>query len=145
MPNDYKHKTSIQIRFADIDSLDHVNHAKHITYMEHARINYFRDVIKTPVAWKEEGLILAKVVVDYKLPLLLGDTITVYTKCTRIGNKSFDLSYLIIKDLTPNPSPNGEGNIAATGLTTMVCYDYKRNKTIAVPEEWKKKMEEFEK
>ena len=143
MPNDYKHKTLIQIRFADIDSLDHVNHAKHITYMEHARISYFTDVIKTPVAWKEEGLILAKVVVDYKLPLLLGDTITVYTKCTRIGNKSFDLSYSIMKVL-----PLGEdlgGAIAATGLTTMVCYDYKQNKTIAVPEEWKKKMMEFEK
>ena len=135
----YKHKTPIQIRFKDIDLLGHVNNANHFTYLEYARVKYFDELAGTKINWNENGLILAKATLDYKLPILIHDKVFVYTKCSRIGNKSFDLSYSIIKD------ENGKEIILAEAMTVLVCYDYKKNQSISIPEEWKKKLQDFEK
>lgn len=136
--DNYKHKIPIQIRFKDIDLLGHVNNANHFTYLEYARVKYFDDVAGTEINWNEHGLILAKAVIDYKLPILLKDKVFVYTKCSRIGNKSFDLSYCIIKE------EKGNEIILAEGSTVLVCYDYRTGKSIPVPQEWKEKLERFE-
>ena len=134
----FKHRTALQIRFKDIDSLGHVNNANHLTYCEISRVKYFTDVIGENINWSKRGIILAKAVLDYKHPILLNDLIFVQTKCSRIGNKSFDLSYSIIKEL------NGQQTEMMSALTTMVCFDYSSQKTIKIPDEWRKKMVEFE-
>ncbi|MBI3500933.1 MAG: acyl-CoA thioesterase [Bacteroidetes bacterium] len=137
--NNYKHKTPIQIRFKDVDAFKHVNNANHFTYLESARVKYFDDVAGEEMNWSKQGIILAKAVVDYKLPILFKDKIFVYTKCSRIGNKSFDLSYLIIKE------ENRKEIILAEASTVLVCYDYEKGASIPMPEEWKKKINAFEK
>src|SRR5437868_6045177 len=96
--NGFKHKTPVQIRFKDIDALNHVNNANHVTYFELARVKYFDDVVGEPVNWSEQGIILAKITVDYKMPVYFKDEITVYTKCIRLGTKSFDLEYALVKN-----------------------------------------------
>ena len=134
----FKHKTPIQIRFKDIDGLNHVNNANHVTYFELARVKYFDDVVAEEVDWSEKGIILAKVSVDYKAPVYFKDKLFVYTKCTRLGNKSFDLEYLLCKD------ENGKETELASGNSVQVCYDYKKEQSIPIPDEWRKKVEEFE-
>ena len=92
-----KHKTIIQIRFADIDSLGHVNNANYLTYMESARIKYFVEVVGEKVDWTKNGIILAKATIDFKAPVELADQeVTVYTWCSNMGTKSFELSYSIV-------------------------------------------------
>ena len=137
--DNYKHKTPIQIRFKDIDLLGHVNNANHFTYLEYARIKYFDEVAGTEINWNENGLILAKAVVDYKLPILLKDKVFVYTRCSRIGNKSFDLSYAVIKE------EKGKEIVLAEAMTVLVCFDYKKGASISIPDDWRKKLEAFEK
>lgn len=132
-----KHKTQMSIRFADMDIMGHVNNANYLTYMESARIKYFNDVIGDKINWSKNGFILAKAIVDFKAPVYLRDEeIIVYTKCSKIGNKSFDLSYTLVKA--------GNQQEVAGGSTTLVAYDYGENKTITIPEEWKEKIIEFE-
>ena len=132
-----RHKTQISIRFADMDIMGHLNNAKYLTYMETARIKYFNDVIGNKINWSENGFILARAVVDFKAPVYLADEeIIVYTKCSKIGNKSFDLNYTMIK-------ANNRQEVAG-GITTLVAYSYGENKTIPIPEEWKAKINEFE-
>ena len=128
--NTSRHKTPIQIRFKDVDKLGHVNNANHLSYFELARTMYFRDVIKTAIDWSKQGLILAKAVVDYKAPIHFEDNIHVYTHCSRIGNKSFDLEYSLVKT-----TDNAEVELA-TGLSVLVCYDYTLNISIPVPSKW---------
>lgn len=132
-----KHKTPVQIRFGDVDLMGHVNHAVFLTYMELARIRYFNDVVGMQVNWSETGFIVAKVTVDFFSPLLLNDEeVTVLTGCTRFGNKSFDLSYTLLK--------SNDGAVAANGITTLVAYNYKTRKTIPIPDEWKNKIRSYE-
>ncbi len=132
-----KHITQIPIRFADMDIMGHLNNAKYLTYMETARIKYFNDVIGDKINWSENGFILARAVVDFKAPVYLTDEeIIVYTKCSKIGNKSFDLNYTMVKT-------NNRQEVAK-GITTLVAYSYGENKTILIPEEWKEKINKYE-
>jgi acyl-CoA thioester hydrolase len=134
----YKHKTQIQIRFKDVDRLGHVNNANHITYFELARVEYFNALMGDDVKidWESESLILAKMEMEYKQPILLEDKLFVYTWVSRIGTKSFDMSCTIARVI------NGVEVEAAKGLAVIVCFNYKTNQTILVPEEWKRKMME---
>ena len=133
-----KHKTPIQIRFKDIDVLGHVNNANHLSYLEMARISYFEKVVGSNINWNKDGIILAKVIIDYKMPMMLTDKVFVYTKCSKVGTKSFDLEYAIVKE------ENGKEIIVATATTIMVCYDYNSKNSVPIKEEWKKKMLAFE-
>ena len=126
-------ETPIQIRFVDIDNFGHVNNAIYLSYLEVSRLPYFDEIIGT-IDWLNRGIILAKAEVDYKMPILLKDEIKVKTWCSRIGSKSFDLSYSILK------TNNGAETEVAAAKTVMVCFDYKNQISIPLPEEWKTKM-----
>ncbi len=138
MYGNFLHRTPVQVRFKDIDKQGHVNNANHITYFETARVNYFNEVLGTDVDWDKTGLLLAKTEIDYFQPIFLQDIIEVYTKVSRIGQKSFDVSNVIVK------SENNELVECAVGKSVFVCYDYHKKITIQVPESWKKKFIAFE-
>ncbi|MBI4932059.1 MAG: acyl-CoA thioesterase [Bacteroidetes bacterium] len=135
----FKHKTPIQIRFKDVDMMGHVNNANHFTYLEIARAKYFDDVVAEEVNWSKEGIILAKLLCNYKMPILFKDKVFVYTKCAKIGNKSFELDYKIIKE------ENSKEIILAEASSVQVCFDYEKKENILMPEKWRKKIEAFEK
>lgn len=132
----FKHKTQVQIRFKDIDMMGHVNNANYITYFELARLTYFEALseVGVKIDWVNEGVILAKIEMEYKQPILLTDKVFVYTWASRMGSKSFDMSCTIVRVI------DGVEVEAAKGLAVIVCFNYKTNQTIAVPEIWKGKM-----
>lgn len=131
----YKHKTPIQIRFKDVDRLGHVNNANHITYFELARVEYFNALMgELRIDWDSESLILAKMEMEYKAPILLDDKIVVHTWISRVGNKSFDMSCTIVRE------KDGQETEMAKGLAIIVCFNYKTQQTIPIPEAWKAKM-----
>jgi acyl-CoA thioester hydrolase len=135
----YKHKTPIQLRFKDGDVMGHVNNANHLTYIELARVKYFEEVVGFDSNWsQQQGIILARVEIDYKQPLFLRDNVFVYTRCSKIGKKSIELSWVIVRDNSL------QEEIVAQGIAVLVCYDYGENKTIEVPEIQRKKIEQFE-
>ena len=134
----FKHKSAIQIRFKDIDHMGHVNNANHITYFELARIHYFRDVINEVVNWNEQGVILAKIEINYHRPILLSDNVFVYSRVSKMGNKSYEVEYVITVE-------NGSDiAICASGMSVQVCYNYLNNSTVAIPESWREKVQQFE-
>lgn len=134
----FKHKIPVQLRFKDGDVMGHVNNANHFTYFELARVYYFRDVVGKDINWNQDGIILARIIIDYKNPLLITDEVFAYTRCSRFGKKSFDLEYLLV-------AKKGDEELAlATGVSTLVCYNYETKQSVNIPEEWIKKMQEFD-
>jgi acyl-CoA thioester hydrolase len=134
----FKHSAPIQIRFKDIDALGHVNNANFLSYLESARIAYFKESIKENINWSKKGIILANVNINYKIPVLLNDELLVKTRCSRIGTKSFDLSYSIVK------IENGKEIEVADATTIMVCYDYETGQSIEMLPVWKAQLKKFE-
>ncbi len=132
----FKKKTQVQIRFKDIDMMGHVNNANFITYFELARMTYFDELSKEGVKidWVNEGVILAKIEMEYKQPVLLEDKVFVYTWVSRMGSKSFDMSCSIVRVV------DGAEVEAAKGLAVIVCFNYKTKESIAIPEIWKAKI-----
>jgi acyl-CoA thioester hydrolase len=132
----FKHKTPIQIRFKDIDKLGHVNNANHVTYFELARVEYFSALMGNgaKIDWGTESLILAKIEMEYKQPIILEDQVFAYTWVSRMGSKSFDMACSIVRIV------DGVEVEAAKGLAIIVCFNYETNATISIPESWKEKM-----
>jgi acyl-CoA thioester hydrolase len=126
----------VQIRFADLDALEHINNAKYFTYMETARLQYFRQVMGWAGERSKLGVILARATCDFKLRLTLDDAIKVYARTSRIGKKSFDFEFAIVRDL--------DGAIAAEGISVHVAYDYKRSVSVEVPDSWRAIMTAYE-
>ena len=141
--SNYKHKLKINVRFADLDAMQHVNNAAYLTYLEEARIDYFNSLLnKTKneifVAHSAFGYVVARIEIEYLRPVVLGDEIEVYTRISELGHKSVNVEHIIAikKD---------SGVIkAATSVTKLVYYDYKSRTTMQIPEEAKKIISEFE-
>jgi acyl-CoA thioester hydrolase len=135
----FKHKTPIQLRFKDVDKMGHVNNANHLTYIELARIKYFEDVVGVDANWsQQQGIILAHISIDYKAPLFLQDQVFVYTRCSKLGKKSIELTWVIVRE------KSSKEEIIAQGIAVLMYYDYQENKTIEVPELQKQKIIQFE-
>lgn len=130
---DYTYKTRIHLRFSDLDAFGHVNNAMYVTYFEVARTHYWEDIVEWD--WEKTGIILARTEIDYIKPIVLQDTIYCYLRTSRIGNSSFDIEYVLIKE------KDGQEIICTTGKTVQVAFDYKTNKPVPIPEEMKKRMD----
>lgn len=128
------HKTPIQIRFADIDMLKHVNNACFPTYMEIARINFFKEEIAGAQDWSKIGLILARYEIDFIKPILLSDKLFVEITVSHLGQKSFILDYNFIS------IEENENTLKAKGKTVMVCFDYQTENSIEIPPAWLEKL-----
>jgi acyl-CoA thioester hydrolase len=68
----------------------------------------------------------------------LNDEVYVYSRVSKFGTKSFEVEYKIVV------VANGTEDIAATGKSVQVCFDYTRNETMNVPETWKQKVIAYE-
>lgn len=132
----FKYKTIVEMRFADLDMMGHVNNAIYFTYMEVGRTKYWKHAIGWD--WAKTGVVIGSASIDYIAPLLLGDKISMYIKTSRIGTTSFDLEYLIVKE------KNGKEIICSKGKTVCVAFDYQSQKPIAIPSKEKEKMVSFE-
>ena len=132
----FKYKTSLETRFADFDMMGHVNNAVYFTYMEIGRTKYWAHAIKWD--WQKTGVVIGNASIDYINPIFINDKIHIYVKTSRIGNTSFDLEYLIVKEQT------GTEVICSRGKTVCVAFDYGTKKSTPIPEKEKEKMISFE-
>jgi acyl-CoA thioester hydrolase len=120
---DFVHRESV--RFRDLDGMGHVNNAVFLTYMESARLAYFKSLGlgDNPL----EGMILARAEIDFRSPIALGEQVEVGTRTGRIGTKSFDLEQEVWAD----------GRLAAKGKFVLVAYDYTANRSKELPAGWR--------
>ncbi|MBE0689262.1 MAG: acyl-CoA thioesterase [Anaerolineae bacterium] len=128
---DFHHAYRLQVRWADLDALGHVNNATYLTYLEQARIDFFNALALWDGKPDKVGLIMARAVIDYKLPLNAEDDVTVHTRVARLGGKSFDTEQHVVCER------DGQLAVAAVATITIVVYDYPANQSAAIPEEWR--------
>lgn len=130
-----KTMTKIPVRFADVDSMGHVNNAKYFTYFEEARVAYFRKI--PPLDFRafgrtrttQKSFILAEISCQFKSPAALGETLVVSTGVTSTGRSSFVMEYEIVEE--------SANRLVATGRSVQVYFDYEEGKPIPLTEEIK--------
>lgn len=127
----------IQVRFADLDPLWHVNNARYLTYLEQARSEYLKHLgLWDGKDFFKIGVIVGDIHIRYLAPVLLGQSIQVETRISKIGNKSFTFEYQIVDDAT--------GKRCATAESIMVTFDYHKNTSIPVPAAWRETIGRYE-
>ncbi len=134
----YKFFHPTEVRYGDLDPQGHVNNAKYLTYFEQARVYYFMELglFSKDQSFMEIGVIVADIHITYHAPTHYGDRIKTGAKAAKIGNKSITVEQCVMDADT--------GKIMASGTVILVTFDYEGMKTISVPDEWKKKIVEFE-
>ena len=123
-----------EVEFRDIDPAGHVNNAVYLTYLETARIRYLIEVLGTQFAY-EVSLILARMEIDFRSPAQFPETLKVGTRVTRLGTKSFDMEHQI---------RGAEGRTVIEASSVLVAYDYKANTPMAVPPDWRARLDAYE-
>ena len=129
MTDAFRHRTTLQVRFRDIDAFGHVNNAVFFSYVELARIRYLLDVLKPDQPFDELPLILARVELDFRSPIAFGEEVVVETRLDRIGRTSFDM----VHRMTALPESRVVGDVH----TVLVTYDYATAKPMPVPDTWR--------
>ncbi len=127
----------ITVRFSDMDTFGHVNNAVYLTYAESARIAYFRQLEATEAATQMD-MILGRSEVDYRLPVVFGDHLTVEVRASAIGTKSFTLAYRMTVERA------GQTLLACEARTVLVCYSYAIARSVPVPPDLIAALEAFE-
>ncbi len=130
----YRFVRTRDVEFRDVDAADHVNNAVYLTYLETGRIQYLIDVLGPEFAY-ELSLILAHITVDFRSPARFPETLELGARVTLIGTKSFVMEHEI---------RGGDGRVVLEASSVLVAYDYEANAPMAVPEDWRARLDAYE-
>ncbi|HXV56752.1 MAG TPA: thioesterase family protein [Gaiellaceae bacterium] len=122
------------VEFRNVDAAGHVNNAVYLTYLETERIAYLVEVLGPEFAY-ELSLILAHVTLDYRSPAHFPETLEIGTRVSGVGTKSFAMEHVIRGD---------DGRLVLEASTVLVAYDYEADAPMAVPEDWRARLDAYE-
>jgi len=134
----YKNRLKISIRYDDLDTYGHVNNKAFMTYLEDSRIFYMKEVMHFTPKNLDFEAVVGRIDISYLAPLFLSDEVWVYTRCSKIGNKSYELESIIIKIV------EGKEVIASEAHTTMVSFDLEKGVTKVNSEKMISLIKEYE-
>jgi acyl-CoA thioester hydrolase len=132
----FRHVIPITVRFRDIDAMGHVNNAVFFTYLETARVSYFRQVVlqADPHNFTEMGVILAEISCQFKAPIHYGQSVEVGTRIVEMRNSSLITQQRI----------EVNGQLAALSRGVVVHYDYQTGQSARIPREIRTRVAAFE-
>jgi acyl-CoA thioester hydrolase len=126
-------ETIIGVRYRDVDAMGHVNNAVYASYLEQARIDYFRDLLGVDLS--AVGAVLATLELEYERPIELEDgPVRVVLDVPRVGDSSIPMEYELYRD---------DGELAATATTVQVAVDTEAQQPTSVPEPWREAIVEY--
>ena len=132
MTDAYRHRTTLQVRFRDIDAFRHVNNAVFFSYVELARIRYLLDVLEPEEPFDRMPVILARVELDYRSPIQFGEEVVVETRVERIGHSSFAMAHRM--------TAGTEARLVGDVQTVLVTYDYAAARPMPIPGDWRRRI-----
>ena len=138
-PKDFIHKTTLTIRFHEVDMLGVCNNAVYINFFETARLEY----IKAAGLMPEKGIFsdgniffMVRNEINYCSHAYYDDVLEVYSRISYIKNSSFGYDHLIVKQKT--------GEIIVDGKGVVVYVDPRTRKAISLPDSFIQKVKAFE-
>lgn len=126
----------VRVRYSDLDAQWHVNNARFLTLLEEARLHYLLDLgLWDGNSFLDLGVIVADIHITYIAPIKLDEEIKIGMRVARIGNKSIIIENEILGSLD---------DLKARAEVIWVTYDFKEQRSIPVPEKWRKAIQEYE-
>ena len=124
-----KIQTPIQQRFADADTLGHINNIHLQEYFDLGKMELYQRILGNRIDWRGINLVLVSIKTDMMRQTRLGDNIEVESWVESLGNKSMQVHQRLIN--TADGEPNAECQ------TVVVCFDFATQSAIPFPDEWR--------
>ena len=136
-PQDFPYYQEIEVRYADLDTLQHVNNVTIMQYVENARIGYYQAAgIWDGKIRQGFGMVVASVKIDFVSSILFRDPVRVGVKTGRIGGKSINFRFQV--------ENSQSGQVFARGEVVMVSFSQEEQKSVPVSQEWREKLASFD-
>jgi acyl-CoA thioester hydrolase len=106
----------IDVRWREMDALGHVNNAQYLSYVEEARVQWFRSL---QADWQQPGQsapIVAAIHMDFRKPAVWPEPLMVHLLASQRGGKSATIGHRIVSRDNPQ-------TVYAEGYTVMVWVD----------------------
>ncbi|HKJ34598.1 MAG TPA: thioesterase family protein [Balneolales bacterium] len=125
--NDFTHWKEVDIRYRDLDPLNHVNNAIFNTYFEESRIHFLHSF---PELGENLGtdysFVLVKITIEYKAQVMYPSTLMIGSKILKLGNTSIQ---------TFQSCFDAESKeLKATANSILVWYDIHKQRPAKLPE-----------
>ena len=126
-------KTTVTPSFGDIDGMKHVNNNRILEWFELGGLDIYRyftpDLDLDFENWK---LIMVRKEADFVGQLRFGEDVEIRTYLLKIGNSSFTVGNEVWQN----------NELKAKGKTVIVHFDYVTQKSVPIPDDVRKKLEE---
>jgi acyl-CoA thioester hydrolase len=127
-------RTHIQQRFADSDTLGHINNIHLQEYFDLGKMELYHTILGDRIDWRGVNLVLVSIKTDMMRQTRFGDEIEVVSWVESLGNKSMRVFQQL--------RSKADGGINAECSTVVVCFDFATQRAIPFPDEWRKLLEE---
>ena len=128
LPQQFPFTASFAVRITDINYGNHVGNDSILSLLHEARMQYLQHYGFSEMNFGGVGMIMRDVMIEFKKEIFYGDQLLIGVVAAGFTNVSFDLYYKVEKKNEQKPI------LLVAARTGMVCYDYSRNKIVAVPE-----------
>lgn len=118
-------------RFAETDALGHINNTVIPVWFEQARKPVFQ-VFTPDLDPKKWRLIIAKIEVNFVSEIVYGYNVEIKTQVLSLGNTSLQLIQEVYQ----------RAQLCAKGVAVLVHYDYKDKKSIPIPDDIRRRLQE---
>lgn len=125
----------VQLRFNDIDILGHLNNTVYFSIYDLGKALYMQEAGLRHGGREKPNSVIADIHCSYLEPIHFDDKIYVTTRCSRIGEKSYTLDQMLVDDT---------GTVKSRCETVMVYFNPETGKSEVLPEDFRKKIEDYE-
>lgn len=122
--DDYPHRVTDIVRYADLDPQGHVNNAVFATYFETGRVAMFRQP-DLGIGVPGVTFVLVRAETDFLQELRWPGTVEIGSAIVRFGRSSFTVGQVVFRDAT----------CIAAGKAIMVCIDLATRRPRPLPEQ----------
>ena len=124
------YRTSVQVRFGDVDHAGIVFYPKFFIYFHEAFERFFDDghvAYERLIGARRIGFPTVHIETDFKAPLKYGDSLDIELSVSKVGGKSAVFQYVGYR--------HRDGKLAVTALITCACVDMDKFEALTIPDD----------
>lgn len=123
-------ETSIQKRFSDVDTFQHVNNVSQQSYFDVGKVDYYERVLGEEVLLGELRIVTVSTSTNYIDQVRMADKVHVTTTCEKVGTKSLTLFQQLF----------ATGRLCSESRSVMVVFDFAEQAGKPVPDAWRERL-----
>lgn|SRR5690348_13330688 len=132
IPEKFLGMFSVPVRISDINYGNHLGNDAVVSIAHEARVQLLKKFNSTELEVFGTSLIMSELLVEFKAESFYGDVLQVKIYAGEISKFSFELFYVL------STQRDNLSIAVANAKTGLICFNYKKKKIEAVPEELKK-------